>query len=162
MTIDGSPDLTPLYGVTEDRSFGANPGLTPGALRERQNAKIREIKDALAALGVATLDKQAQVLGLSRSTTWHLLSGKHKGSGLSATVINRMLAAPHLPTSARLRLLEYIAEKVAGRYGDNKLRLRKFTARLPRAALDHVRAMRPDIRGRISEVGGRRSTRSSN
>jgi hypothetical protein len=32
------------------------------------------------------------VLGLSRSTTWTILHGRHKNYGLSASVIKRMLA----------------------------------------------------------------------
>jgi hypothetical protein len=109
-------------------------------MRERQSAKIREIKDALTAAGVLTLDKQADALGLSRSTTWHLLSGKHKGSGISGTIINRMLATPRLPPAVRVTTLEYIAEKIAGRYGDSKLGLSKFTARLPHAVLVYARS----------------------
>jgi TPR repeat protein len=107
------------------------------AIRQRQNAKIQEIKYSLAAAGALTLDKQAEALGLSRSTTWHLLNGKHKGSGISANVINRMLAAPRLPPAVRVTILEYVAEKVAGRYGDSKRRLSKFTPRLWRALLDY-------------------------
>jgi hypothetical protein len=106
-------------------------------MRERQSAKVREIKHALAAAGLLTLDKQAAALGLSRSTAWHFLNGNHKGSGISATIINRMLAAPRLPPAVRVTILEYIAEKVAGRYGDSKLGLSKFTARLRRTLLDH-------------------------
>jgi hypothetical protein len=68
------------------------------------------------------------------------VNGKHKGSGISATVIKRMLAAPRLPPAVRVTILEYIAEKVAGRYGDSKLRLSKFTARLPRAVLVSARS----------------------
>ena len=106
-----------------------------------ENLIARNRTAALAAAGVITLDKQAEALGLSRSTAWHLLNGKHKGSGISATVINRMLAASRLPSAVRVTILEYIAEKVAGRYGDTKLRLSKFTARIPRTALDHSRAI---------------------
>jgi hypothetical protein len=109
-------------------------------MRQRQNAKIRKIKRALTAAGVLTLDKQADALGLSRSTTWHLLSGNHKGSGISGTIINRMLAAPQLPPAVRVTILEYIAEKAAGRYSDSKLWLGKFTARLPHAVLVSARS----------------------
>ena len=70
-------------------------------------------------------------MGLSRSTTWNLLKGKHKTSGLSAKIISRMLAAPRLPSSARAKVLEYVAEKTAGFYGDGKLRIDKFKAQLP-------------------------------
>ena len=139
MTIDGPSDVPPFCAL-EARGHPCEGG-SPLRPRERQNAKIGEIKNTLAAAGVITLDKQAEALGLSRSTAWHLLNGKHKGSGISATVINRMLAAPRLPPGVRLTILEYIAEKVAGRFGDTKLRLSKFKARIPRGALDHARAI---------------------
>ena len=139
MTIDGPSDV-PAFCALETQGHSCEDS-SPLRPRERQIAKIGEIKAALAAEGVITLDKQAEALGLSRSTAWHLLNGKHKGSGISATVINRMLAASRLPSAVRVTILEYIAEKVAGRYGDTKLRLSKFTARIPRTALDHARVI---------------------
>ena len=66
---------------------------------------------------------------LARSTAWTILQANHKSSGLSATVINRMLTAPQLPPLVRAIILEYIDEKVAGLYGHSKLQLRRFTAR---------------------------------
>ena len=107
-------------------------------MRERQRAKIREFGDALAGVGLRTLDKQADALALSRSTTWNLLKGKHKGSGLSPTIINRMLASPRLPPRVRATILEYVAEKAAGAYGDSKARLDRFTARLSGKAVAHA------------------------
>jgi hypothetical protein len=107
-------------------------------MRERQRAKILEFGDALAATGFQTLDKQADALALSRSTTWNLLKGKHKGSGLSPMVINRMLASPRLPPRVRATILEYVAGKAAGAYGDSKARLDRFTARLSGNALAHA------------------------
>jgi hypothetical protein len=101
-----------------------------GDLKTRQAAKIRELGEALATSGFDGLDGQAKVLGLSRSTTWTILKASHKNSGLSAAIINRMLAAPALPPRVRLRIFEYIEEKSAGLYGDDKTRLRKFTARI--------------------------------
>ena len=47
-------------------------------------ARIRSICDALVAAGFDTLDKQADVLSLPRSTTWSVLHGNHKKPGLSA------------------------------------------------------------------------------
>jgi hypothetical protein len=101
-------------------------------MRGRQRAKIREFRGALVAAGLRTLDKQAAVLMLSRSTTWTLLKGKHKGSGISAAIIIRMLLSPRLPPPVRTTILQYVAEKTAGLYGDSELRLRKFTAQLSR------------------------------
>ena len=107
--------------------------------KARQSSKIRELGGALVTSGFATLDKQAQAIGLGRSTTWTILKGNHKTSGLSATVINRMLAAPQLPPLVRLKILEYIEEKAAGLYGHRKTPLRRFVARLSVKPFDHVR-----------------------
>src|SRR5215471_1539863 len=112
------------------RSSEHNTPLARATMRGRQSAKIRELRDALAAAGLRTLDKQAAALTLSRSTTWTLLKGNHKGSGISAAIINRMLLAPRLPPPVRTTILKYVAEKAAGLYGDSDLRLRKFTAQL--------------------------------
>jgi len=84
----------------------------------------------LAECGFVALDEQADVLGLSRSTAWTILRGKHKTSGLSAMTINRMLATGRLPPRVRLTLLEYIAEKMSGAYGDRTHRLKAFASRI--------------------------------
>jgi hypothetical protein len=102
---------------------------SPSHVKAGQSSKIREIGDALIALGYLALDEQARALGLARSTAWTILQANHKSSGLSATVINRMLAAPHLPPLVRAILLEYVDERVAGLYGHSKLQLRRFSAR---------------------------------
>jgi len=95
-------------------------------LKARQNSKIREIADALATTEYHSLDVRARVLNLPRSTTWAVLNGNHKSSGLSASVINRMLSAPQLPPCVRAKIIEYVEEKAEGRYGHNQTRLRKF------------------------------------
>jgi hypothetical protein len=99
-------------------------------MKARQAAKMREIRDALVAEGCARLDDQAGALGLSRSTTWTIMKGNHKSSGLSARILNRMLSAPRLQPGVRTKILEYIAEKSAGHYGNNKERLEKFIDRV--------------------------------
>ena len=99
-------------------------------MKARQVAKMREIRDALVAEGCANLNEQAAALGLSRSTTWTIMSGSHKGSGLSATVLTRMLSAPHLQPRVRKKILEYVAEKSAGHYGTSQVRLEKFIDRI--------------------------------
>jgi len=101
-----------------------------GEIKARQSAKIKEIGVALASLGFTGLDFQAKALGLSRSTTWTILHANHKSSGLSAKVINRMLAAPNLPALVRTKILEYAEEKVAGRYGHSNVARNKFATRL--------------------------------
>ena len=98
-------------------------------LKARQAAKMREIGEALVAAGYDNLDDQAAALGLSRSTTWTILRGAHKG-GLSAATLNRMLSAPDLHSLVRRKVLEYIAEKSAGRYGSPQNCLQRFNQRL--------------------------------
>lgn len=99
-------------------------------MKARQTSKIREIGDALLASGFSTLDEQAKLLGLSRSTVWTLLKANHKNSGLSAAVISRMLSAPQLPALVRAKIIEYTKEKSEGIYGHRKLPLRRFTRSL--------------------------------
>jgi hypothetical protein len=96
----------------------------------RQSAKIRELANAVKSAGFLTLDEQAKALGLPRSTAWTIRKGSHKASGLSASIINRMLAASKLPQLARSKILEYVEEKAAGLYGGSQSQRRKFAARL--------------------------------
>ena len=98
--------------------------------RRQQRLKIEEIGRALAECGFVALDEQAYVLGLSRSTAWTVIRGKHKTSGLSAMTINRMLDTGRLPPRVRQKLLEYIAAKMSGAYGGQKHRLRAFESRI--------------------------------
>lgn len=97
-------------------------------MKARQSIKIREIRDALIAEGLITLASQAKALDLSRSTTWAVLQAAHKSSGLSGAIIKRMLASPHLPTSVRDKILQYVQDKSAGLYGHSTKRLRIFNA----------------------------------
>src|SRR6516162_7287066 len=71
-------------------------------------------------------------IGLPRSTTWSILSGNHKKSGLSATLVTRTLKSPRLPPAVRAKIIEYIEAKAAGGLGHNKLQQRRFVARLKR------------------------------
>jgi hypothetical protein len=119
-------------------------------MKARQAAKIRQLGEALAASGVVTLDKQAEVLRLSRSTTWTILKGHHKGSGLSTAIIKRMLASPQLPPTVRAVILEYIEQKIAGDYGDCRRRLRSFAAGLGRTISRPPSATVPTA-GKISD-----------
>ena len=128
------PRLIPI----SPRSSERNSPLPLATMRGNQRAKIQQFRDVLAAAGLGTLDKQAAVLTLSRSTAWNLLKGKHKGSGVSAAIINRMLLSPRLPPPVRATILQYVAEKTAGLYGDSELRLCKFTAQLSVSILGHA------------------------
>ena len=109
---------------------GATARETAYTGRARQCEKIEEICKTLVACGLVGLDDQAQALGLCRSTTWTLLRGMHKNSGLSASTVNKILSAPRLPASVRLKVLEYVAEKVTGEYGDRSHRLKAYVRRL--------------------------------
>jgi hypothetical protein len=99
-------------------------------MKARQSSKIRELAEAVKFAGFLTLDEQAKALGLSRSTAWTIRKASHKASGLSASIINRMLVAPELPALARTKILEYVEEKAAGLYGGSRSQRRKFAARL--------------------------------
>ena len=99
-------------------------------MKARQSAKIRELGEALISDGLLTLDDQAKALGLPRSTTWTILKGSHKGSGLSATIINRILGARQLPAAVRDKVIEYVEDKAAGCYGHSRSLRRKFVIRL--------------------------------
>ena len=110
--------------------------------KAQQSVKIRELGDALVATGLFALDDQAEALGLSRSTTWTILKGNHKSSGLSAGIINRILAAPQLPSLVRAKVLEYVEEKAAGRYGHSDVLRRRFVARLSVKLLEQARLQR--------------------
>jgi len=99
-------------------------------MKARQSFKIRELAQAVESAGFLTLDEQAKALGLSRSTAWTIRRASHKANGLSASIINRMLAAPELPPLARTKILEYVEEKGAGLYGGSQKQRRKFAARL--------------------------------
>ena len=56
-------------------------------------------------------------LGLPRSTTWKILKGGHKASGLSAMVISRMLSEPRLPPVVRTKILDTCGRKPTGFMG---------------------------------------------
>ena len=103
---------------------------TCAKMKARQADKIRELRMTLRAAGFVTLDAQAKVLSLPRSTTWAILKGNHKHSGLSAAIINRMLAAPQLPLLVRTKIVEYVDEKLAGSYGHSNALRRKFAEKL--------------------------------
>jgi hypothetical protein len=108
-----------------------SPPATAGTdIKSLQAAKIGELRQALIAEGYHSLDQQARALGLARSTAWSILKANHKSSGLSAAIINRMLAAPDLPPRVRLKIYEYLAEKRAGHFGHSRLQLRRFSVRL--------------------------------
>jgi hypothetical protein len=97
-----------------------------------------EIGEALVTAGYDNLDDQATALGLSRSTTWTIIRGAHKSSGLSAAILNRMLSAPDLHSLVRRKILEYTLEKSAGLYGTPRHCQRRVKQGLGRAPKSSV------------------------
>jgi hypothetical protein len=117
-------EVPPLHAP----SVCISPCLRITEQKARQAIRIKELGAAIAADGFVTLDEQARALGLSRSTTWTVLKANHKASGLAAGTINQMLSSQALPPRARVTILTYIEEKLAGLYGHNKEQLRRFAA----------------------------------
>ena len=114
-----------LHGIeTSSSSFSLRE------MKARQSRKIQELRKALCAGGPVSFCEQAALLGLCRSTTWAVLMRPYKSSGMTAAVINRMLASQKLPSQARTIIFEYIAEKGGGLYGHSRSQCRKFISRL--------------------------------
>ena len=86
-------------------------------LKMRQTRKIAEIGEALRAAGILSLNAQAAVLGLPRSTTYTVVCAEHKSTGLSAKIISQTLRSPRLPLPVRTKIEEYAKEKASGLYG---------------------------------------------
>jgi hypothetical protein len=126
----------PVRNGRSARRIGPSEGLqiapysAGAAMRARQCHKIGELKAVLIAYGFSTVNKQAAVLGLSRSSAWKVLQSDYKQSGLSATTINRMLASPGLPIDARIVIEDYVRERLRGAYGHPAKRLKYFRSRL--------------------------------
>jgi hypothetical protein len=125
-----------VNGIVAPRKSHASSKTNPGLLSEmraRQLAKIRELGQALIDAGLRTLDAQADALGLRRSTAWTILKTRHKSSGLSAAIIERMLGSSKLPPRARAIILEYVEEKTFGLYGASRRQQQRFAVRLSEA-----------------------------
>lgn len=102
------------------------------AMRARQVAKISQLRQALVDEGHRSLDQQAAILGLGRSTTWVILQRTHKLSGLRAATLHQMLMSGRLSAQVKRILEEYIEEKAAGAYGHTLAALRQFHGQLDR------------------------------
>jgi hypothetical protein len=99
---DSSPKLSRSAAIPDNEGAALRDSMNPKTHpKKRQSAKIKEFGEALAAEGFNTLDDQARVLGLSRSTTWTILRASHKTSGLSVKIIKRILAAPNPSSTVR-------------------------------------------------------------
>jgi hypothetical protein len=134
------------------------PSSMVAGMKARQCAKIRDLRQALIDAGFRSLDQQATALGLGRSTTWAVLQGHHKASGLSAAIISRMMASPQLPPSARNVLLEYIIDRSAGAYGHSRTQVSRFLWRLNESTTEiPASSDRPDHQiSPRDRAGGRR------
>jgi len=112
--------------------------LSTKSMKARQCSKIAELRRVLEQSGYPSLDKQASALGLSRSTTWAILQASYKTSGVSGSVIKRMLRSPSLPPAVSKWIAEYVSEKLSGAYGHSTTRLRIFRAQV---ALEEMSAV---------------------
>ena len=95
--------------------------------KEKQALKLAEIREALVTAGYNTTAKQAAVLGVGRSTAWWLLN-RDKRAGPSAKVIKRILLSPQVPKKVRLKVEQYVKEKIHGLYGHSEQRTQWFGA----------------------------------
>lgn len=68
---------------------------------------IADIAAALVAAGFTSLDDQARVLNVHRSTAWTIMTSKHKLDRLQVRTVERMLASPTLPPSVRGLVYQY-------------------------------------------------------
>src|SRR5262245_41421171 len=126
-------------------------------LKARQCAKIAELREALIASGFDSLGPQAAVLGLSRSSTWMILNRNHKATGLSSSVINRIMRSTRLPLAARAKLEEYVQERLMGKYGHAPKCLQRFRSRLlavPEVITGSLQRSDSDERGGQTLSGG--------
>ena len=86
------------------------------------------------------------MLGLPRITARRILSAEHKGTGLSARIICRMLSSSELPVLVRAKIMEYAEEKAAGIYGGTERQRRRFTAKLTLRGLPFTSSRRGERR----------------
>ena len=104
----------------------SQPTSLTSAMKARQSAKIAELRKILEQAGYRSVSEQAVVLGLSRSTTWALSKANHKASGVSGSIMR----STGLPIAVRQWIDEYVGEKLAGKYGHRRNRLRIFKAQV--------------------------------
>jgi hypothetical protein len=119
-------------------------------MKQQQCQKLAELRAALCAAGFHTIDEQSFALGVCRSTTWTIHRALHKGSGLSAAIVNQMLSAPRLPATARAKIIEYVVEKTRGQYGHTPAQRRRFIAQIPTDVLPTAIVQGPSNADRYS------------
>lgn len=112
-------------------------------IKLQQCAKIAELGQALLAAGLQSTESRARALGLCRSTTWTILKAGHKSTGLTASIIRRILDSPELPSGAKQVIEQYVALKLAGAYGHDKKQVQRFRAGLgPEDGSEITRSLR--------------------
>jgi plasmid maintenance system antidote protein VapI len=80
--------------------------------------ELGRISEALISSGYTSLDKQAEALGVHRSTAWVIIKNKHKLGRLSAKTVYRILGNPQTPPAVRTIMQQYMTKRSA-----RKLRL---------------------------------------
>jgi hypothetical protein len=80
--------------------------------------ELGRISEALISSGYTSLDKQAEALGVHRSTAWVIIKNKHKLGRLSAKTVYRILGNPQTPPAVRTIVQQYMTKRSA-----RKLRL---------------------------------------
>lgn len=148
MTIEQSPSTNFDVMPGQPHSYQSHRPHSVADLKARQANKIREISEALVSSGFRTLAAQSRVLGLGRSTTWTILKGNHKSSGLSAKIIGRILTSSNLPLRVRGKVLEYVEDKASGRYGHSAKLRRRFISALVATVTLQKRGRDPSDRRR--------------
>jgi hypothetical protein len=93
--------------------------------KAKQVSKLGEIYRALCTEGFDTLDQQAAVLGLKRSTTWALLHSD-KRRGPSIVILKQLLSSLQIPSKVRKKVNEYIQAKSLGLYGHSQKSIRNL------------------------------------
>jgi hypothetical protein len=126
-SVGGHVDQTDRRGTVELASPVQSSTAAASEMKARQCGAIKELHDVLLAAGFESLDDQARELGICRSTMWTITKARHKSSGLSPTIINRILAQPKLESRVRKSLVQYVRDKSAGLYGHSKIQLRRFS-----------------------------------
>jgi hypothetical protein len=75
-----------------------------------------------------------------------ILNRNHKASGLSTSVINRVMHSTRLPPAARNKLEEYVQEKLMGKYGHPAKCLRRFRDHLSAFSQSDQKSLRQGAR----------------
>jgi hypothetical protein len=83
--------------------------------------ELGRISEALISSGYTSLDKQAEALGVHRSTAWVIIKNKHKLGRLSAKTVYRILGNPQTPPAVRTIVQQYMTKRSA-----RKLRLSSY------------------------------------